>query len=139
MVAASEGLQFQGRHRAEVYGWVEQVLVGQQTTRRLALGRVLLPHQDLLHPAINLGPMPALKLKTFAGCNKPADLLQAQLLCLIHADVQSPACLTPSGSSCLGIHPLLQAHLVLEETDPFALRGDALSLEHRIRCSPRRR
>ena len=29
-VAASEGLQFQGRHRAEVYGWVEQVLVGQQ-------------------------------------------------------------------------------------------------------------
>jgi hypothetical protein len=29
-VAASEGLHFQGRHRAEVYGWMEQVLVGQQ-------------------------------------------------------------------------------------------------------------
>lgn len=29
-VAASEGLQFQGRHRAEVYGWIEQVLVGQE-------------------------------------------------------------------------------------------------------------
>jgi len=29
-IEASEGLQFQGRHRAEVYGWMEQVLVGQQ-------------------------------------------------------------------------------------------------------------
>lgn len=29
-VEASEGLRFQGKHRAEVYGWVEQVLVGQE-------------------------------------------------------------------------------------------------------------
>ena len=77
----------------------------QQTARRLALNRVPLPHKDLLHPAIHLGPMPALKLETLAGSNKPADLLHAQLLCLKHADVQSPACLTPSGSSCVGIHP----------------------------------
>lgn len=29
-VEASEGLHFEGRNRKQIYGWVEQVLVGQQ-------------------------------------------------------------------------------------------------------------
>lgn len=41
-VAASEGLQFQGRHRAEVYGWMEQVLVGQQYATQGKAARGLL-------------------------------------------------------------------------------------------------
>jgi transposase InsO family protein len=41
-VSASEGLQFRGRHRAEVYGWVEQVLVGQQYARQGKAARGML-------------------------------------------------------------------------------------------------
>ena len=41
-VEASEGLQFQGRHRAEVYGWMEQVLVGQQYATQGKAARGLL-------------------------------------------------------------------------------------------------
>jgi hypothetical protein len=40
---------------------------------------------------------------------EPANCFQAQLLCFVHADVQSPACL------------ILQAHLVLESDSPFRL------------------
>ena len=39
-----------------------------------------------------------------AGHYKPANRFQTQLLCFVHADVQSSSCLT------------LQAHLVLEES-----------------------
>ena len=41
-VEASESLQFQGRHRAEVYGWIEQVLVGQQYAAQGKAARGLL-------------------------------------------------------------------------------------------------
>jgi len=45
----------------------------------------------------------------FAGLYEPAHRLQTQLLGFLHADVQSPACLT------------LQAHLVLESNSSFRL------------------
>ena len=41
-VEASEGLQFQGRHRAEVYGWMEQVAGGQQYATQGKAARGLL-------------------------------------------------------------------------------------------------
>src|ERR1035441_8954403 len=80
-----------------------------QTTRRLALLGILLPHQHTLHPAINLLTALALKTDFLAGLDETANSFQAQLLCLVHADVQSPACLN------------LQAHLVLESKSSFRL------------------
>src|ERR1039458_411210 len=80
-----------------------------QTTRRLALLGILLPHQHTLHPAINLLTPLALKMDFLAGLDETANSFQAQLLCLVHADVQSPACLN------------LQAHLVLESKSSFRL------------------
>jgi len=41
-VAASEGIRFEGQDRGQVYGWVEQVLVGQQYARQGKAARGLL-------------------------------------------------------------------------------------------------
>lgn len=41
-VEASEGLHFEGRNRKQVYGWVEQVLVGQQYSSQSKAARGLL-------------------------------------------------------------------------------------------------
>src|SRR6266700_1632030 len=80
-----------------------------EAPRSLALLGVLLPHQHSLQPTVNLLPVLALKPDVLAGRDKQAHRFQAQLLCFVHADVQSPACLT------------LQAHLVLESNPPFRL------------------
>jgi hypothetical protein len=61
------------------------------------------------YPAVDLTTIGALKPDFLAGLDEPANRFQAQLLCFVHADVQSPACLT------------LQAHLVLESIPPFRL------------------
>ena len=65
--------------------------------------------QHSLHPAIDLLPILALKPDFLARLNEPANRFQTQLLCFVHADVQSPACL------------ILQAHLVLESNPSFRL------------------
>ena len=65
--------------------------------------------QQDLHTAINLPTACARKPDFLAGLDRLANGFQAQLLCLLHADVQSPACLN------------LQAHLVLESNPPLRL------------------
>src|SRR5664279_288353 len=80
-----------------------------QAPRRLALLGVFLPDKHSLQPTVNLLPVLAFKPDCLAGLDEPAHRFQAQLLCFVHADVQSPACLT------------LQAHLVLESNPPFRL------------------
>src|SRR5271156_5072854 len=81
----------------------------QKTPRNLPLPGILLLNKHPLYPAVDLPPIMALKPDSRAGPDEPANLLQTQLLCFVHADVQSPACLP------------LQAHLVLESTPPFRL------------------
>jgi hypothetical protein len=61
------------------------------------------------HPAIDWLAICAIKPDFLAGLDEPANRFQAQLLWFVHADVQSPACLT------------LQTHLVLESTPLFKL------------------
>jgi hypothetical protein len=63
---------------------------------------VLLPDKHSLHPAIHLLTTFARKPDFLAGLNKPAHRFQTQLLWFVHADVQSPACLTLQDSSCVG-------------------------------------
>src|SRR5271155_1501341 len=81
----------------------------QKTPRNLPLPGILLLNKHPLYPAVDLPPIMALKPDSRAGPDEPANLLQTQLLCFVHPDVQSPACLP------------LQAHLVLESTPPFRL------------------
>ena len=69
----------------------------------VALLGVLLLDQHPLHPDIDLMAVLALEPDFRTGLDEPDHRFQTQLLCFVHADVQSPACLT------------LQAHLVLEE------------------------
>jgi hypothetical protein len=78
----------------------------QQAACLAALLRVLLLAQKLLDPRIHLRLGFALAPDPFAGLEKSLDLIEAQLLCFVHAACQSSAC------------HLLQAHLVLE-TDAF--------------------
>ena len=78
----------------------------QQAACLAALLRVLLLAQKLLDPLIHLRLGFALEPDPFAGLEKSLDLIEAQLLCFVHAGCQSSAC------------HLLQAHLVLE-TDAF--------------------
>ena len=73
-----------------------------QAARSLALLGALLPHQNLLHPAIDLMTVLAFKSKLLAGLNEPANRFQTQLLCFVLADVQSPACLTLQAHSWIG-------------------------------------
>jgi len=84
-------------------------LAPHHATRSLALLAVLLMDQNLLHPATDLPTVPASKTDFLAGLIEPANCFQTQLLCFVHAAVQSPACLT------------LQALLVLESTPAFRL------------------
>ena len=63
----------------------------QQATRSLALLGILLPHQHLLHPAVELLAVLGHKPDILAGRNKPANRFQTQLLCIVHADVHYPA------------------------------------------------
>src|SRR5271156_5990400 len=81
----------------------------QKPSSRLALSGVLLLDQNSLNPTVPLLPILALKPDFLAGRDETPHSFQTQLLCLMHADVQSPACL------------LLQAHLVLESIPPFRL------------------
>jgi hypothetical protein len=52
---------------------------------------VLLPYQHLLHPAIELLAIFALKTDFLTGLHEPANRLQTQLLCVVHADIHYPA------------------------------------------------
>ena len=63
----------------------------QQAARRLALLRVLMLDQNALYPAINLAAICPLKPDFLAGRDEPANPFQMQILCLMHADVHSPA------------------------------------------------
>jgi hypothetical protein len=62
-------------------------------------------------PAVNLLTTLALKTKTLAGFDKPANRLQTQLLRFVHADLHLLQT-TPTN---------LQAHLVLESIPAFRL------------------
>jgi hypothetical protein len=79
-------------------------VAAQQASHRLALSGVLLRDHHSLHPAVDLLTIFALKPDFLACLNESPNPFQTQLLCFVHADVQSPACL------------ILQAHLVLEES-----------------------
>jgi len=81
----------------------------QQASRLPALLQVLVVHQHLLHPPVNLLLCLPLEPDPFAGFQKLPDLIQTQLLGFMHADRQSSVC-----------HPL-QAHLALESHLPFRL------------------
>jgi hypothetical protein len=63
----------------------------QKTSCRLALLGVLLLDQHTLAPATKLLAVFGLKLDFLAGLDKPANRLQTQLLCVVHADVHIPA------------------------------------------------
>jgi len=63
----------------------------QQAPSRLALLSVLLADQHPLHPAIELTAVRGLEPDFLAGQDKPANRLQTQLLCVVHADVHYPA------------------------------------------------
>ena len=62
-----------------------------QASRRLAQLAVLPSGQHLLHPAIELLAVFGLKPDRLAGPDKPANRLQTQLFCVVHADVHYPA------------------------------------------------
>src|SRR5271157_5356118 len=92
----------QARHlRPAAPGHLLQV-TPQQTARPAALLHVLLLAQHRLHPGIDLRPVFAKKVDFFAGVEKRRDPFQTQLLCFVHADHPSSACLHSSGSSCIG-------------------------------------
>src|SRR5208337_845778 len=91
----------QARHlRPAAPGHLLQV-TAQQTARPAALLHVLLLAQHRLHPGIDLLPVFAKKVDFFAGVEKRRDPFQTQLLCFVHADHPSSACLHSSGSSCV--------------------------------------
>ena len=73
----------------------------QQTPRLAALLHVLLLAQDLLDPGIDLLAVFAEEVDLFAGPKKGRDPSQTQLLCFVHADHPSSACLPSPGSSCV--------------------------------------
>jgi hypothetical protein len=73
-----------------------------QATRRVALLGALLLLQHWPDPNLNLIPAFARKPDFIAGLDKSANRFQAQLLCLVHADVQSPACIP------LQVHPVVE-------------------------------
>ena len=74
----------------------------QQPAHRPALRPVVPhPHQPR-DPVIDLLPPLPLKVNLLAGFQQRPDLLQAQFLCILHADDQPPACAhPPPGSSCV--------------------------------------
>jgi hypothetical protein len=96
-------------------------------------GRHRSPHPD--HPAVNLFSILALKTDSVTGRHKPSNLFQTQLLCSVHADLQSPSCL------------ILQADLVLEESRNWTVYSVILNKgpagmsgvipEHRYSAVPR--
>jgi hypothetical protein len=83
----------------------------QQSAHGLAMPQGLLLAQHQLDPAVNLLTTLALKTKTLAGFDKPANRLQTQLLRFVHADLHLQQT-TPTN---------LQAHLVLESIPAFRL------------------
>ncbi len=62
-----------------------------QSPRRLPLTCVFLLEEHRLHPAVYLLPVFALKTDRLAGRYQHTNLLQTQLLGLVHADLQSSA------------------------------------------------
>ncbi len=82
------------------------------------LPRVLVMAEQPLHPVVNLRAITSSKPHTLRGGKKRLDLNQTQLLRSQHADHPPSACplQPPSGSSCVGIHSLAQAHLALDKS-----------------------
>ena len=87
----------------------------QQTFLRASLLPVPVLPQNAGHPLVNLRPALRLELPILTGFQKLPDLLQVQLLFILHPDVQYPACRllpeVPPGSSCVRNKPSSQAHL----------------------------
>ena len=86
--------------------------------------------QDAFEKGVNLLAAGCGEAERAAGGEELSHLGQGEMFGMLHGDLHSPAVCpvlgsSLSGSSCVGYTPLLQAHLVLDNSIPA---GSGLSL-----------